>query len=163
MGAGYLPSHDAAKKEHMKYEVTIDIDLPRQRVLELWGDRSNYEKWQPSLVRSEHLEGEPGKVGAKTRLVQKMGRKEVEMLETIETLEHPESETLTYVANKVWNQVICRFDAIDDVKTRLSMSSEFECQGVMRVISRMFPGAFKKETKKHLMRFKSFAEREASN
>lgn len=142
----------------MKYQVTVDIDVPRERVVALFTDRGNYEKWQPALVLCEHLEGEVGKVGSKTKVVHKMGRKKVEMLETIEQQNLPETQTLTYVAGSVWNQVTNRFDAIDDSRTRLTMDSEFQCQGFMRVLARIFPGAFKKESLKHLRRFKEYAE-----
>ncbi len=142
----------------MKYTVDVAIEVPRNRVLELLADTSLYKSWQPSLLTCEPVSGEPGSVGAKTKLTHKMGRKEVEMLETIESLDNPSSQRMTYVANGVWNEVVNRFDDLGEGRTRWTMESEFRCKGIMRVISALMPGAFKKESLKHMRRFKEFAE-----
>ncbi len=142
----------------MKYSVNIDINLPRKRVIELLSDSANYKKWQPALLELEHQSGEAGSEGAKTKLVHKMGSKQVEMIETIEKQDLPDSQTITYVAKRVWNQVINRFEALDEGRTRWTMESEFRCDGFMKVIARLFPGMFKKESAKHLERFKKYAE-----
>ena len=143
----------------MKYTVNVEINASRDRVIELLGDANSYKQWQPTLLVCEHLAGTAGTVGAKTKLVHKMGRKQVEMTEMIEQLDLPGSQTLTYVAKGVWNQVVNRFEATAEGQTRWTMESEFQCKGIMRVISRLMPGAFKKESLKHMRRFKQFAEK----
>ncbi len=143
----------------MKYTVSVEIEAPRTRVVELLADSGQYKAWQPSLLECSPVEGEPGCVGAKTKLVHKMGRRQVEMLETIESLDNPEAQRMTYVANGVWNEVINRFEVLGDAKTRWTMESEFRCKGVMRVLSALMPGMFKKESLASMRRFKEFAER----
>jgi hypothetical protein len=141
----------------MKYSVEIEIGLPRDRVIELFDNTDNLPKWQPSLLSFEALSGDPGQKGAKSKMRYKMGRKEVEMVETITDNRFPEALTATYEANGVWNEVVNRFDETPR-GTKWTMESEFQCQGVMRVISFLMPGVFKKESLKQMRNFKAFAE-----
>ena len=67
----------------MKYTLSTTINLPRSKVIELFDNPDNMSKWQPELQSFEHISGEPGEPGAKSRLKYKMGKREVEMIETI--------------------------------------------------------------------------------
>ena len=67
----------------MKYNVEITINLPRTKVIELFDSTENLYKWQPGLMSFDHLSGTPGEVGAKSKLLYKMGCREIEMIETI--------------------------------------------------------------------------------
>ena len=53
----------------MKYTCQIVIDLPRRRVVELFDDPANLPKWMTGLQSFEHVSGEPGRPGAKSRLL----------------------------------------------------------------------------------------------
>ena len=44
----------------MKYTCEITIDLPRERVVEIFDDSEKLPKWMPGLKRFEHLSGDPG-------------------------------------------------------------------------------------------------------
>ena len=44
----------------MKYQVEITLDIPRERVIELFDSFDNLKKWQPGLEKVEHTSGEPG-------------------------------------------------------------------------------------------------------
>ena len=52
----------------MKYTTEVEINLPRAKVIELFDNPENLNKWQTGLVSFEHTEGEPGKEGAKSQL-----------------------------------------------------------------------------------------------
>lgn len=69
----------------MKYANEVVINLPLQKVIELFDNPENLSKWQPGFIRLEHLSGSPGQIGAKSRLIYKMGkgRRQIEMIETI--------------------------------------------------------------------------------
>lgn len=142
----------------MKYSISIEIDLPRSRVIELFASTENMSKWQPSLVSTEHICGESGQVGAKMKLVHKMGKREVEMIETITRREFPDLFVGTYEAKGVWNEVINHFTEIEDARTGWRMDTEFQCKGVMWVMCTLMPFMFKKETSASIRRFKTFAE-----
>ena len=110
-----------------------------------------------SLVSMEVLEGEPGKVGTKTRLVHKMGKREVVMLETISHRENPALLIATYEADGVWNQAVNRFEE-EDGKTRWVMETEFKCKGIMWLMTTLMPGMFRKQTQKTMEAFQAFME-----
>ena len=143
----------------MRYQLELDIELPRERVIELFLDAQNLSKWQPDLVSFEHIEGvEARRVGAKSRQVHKMGKREVEMIETITAHNYPDEFSATYEADGVWNLIENRFVDVGGRKTNWILDSEFKCSGIMRIIAFLMPGMFKKQTFTFMRRFKEFAE-----
>ena len=142
----------------MKYEVTVEIEAPRDRVIELFDNSENLAKWQPSLLDFEHLSGNPGEKGATSKLRYQMGKKEITMVETIVKNDFPSSFVATYEAKGVWNEVVNTFVEDESGKTSWNMTNEFQCKGIMRVLSFLMPGMFKKETLKQMNHFKSFVE-----
>lgn len=142
----------------MKYSVEIENNLPRKRVLELFDSTENLFKWQPGLVSFDHISGTAGEVGAKSKLLYKMGSRKIEMIETITVKNLPDEFSGTYEANGVWNEVKKYFQEIDENKTKWVSENEFQCSGFMTIIAWLMPENFKKETKKYLKLFKEFAE-----
>jgi hypothetical protein len=142
----------------MRYQLELDIDLPRARVIELFLDSDNLTKWQPDLVSFEHVSGEPREVGAKNRQIHKMGKREVEMIETITARNFPEEFSATYEAHKVWNLIENRFIENGPEKTHWILDTEFKCGGMVRIMALLMPGMFKKNTFTFMNRFKDFAE-----
>jgi len=91
----------------MNYSTTIDIDLPIDRVIELFDNPDNMKKWQPQLESFEHVSGESGKPGAKSKLKYKMGKREVEMIETITVNNLPDEFSGTYgIRQYAWSSYI---------------------------------------------------------
>ena len=142
----------------MRYTVEIEINLPLERVIELFDDPDNLKHWQPGLVSFEPISGEPGQPGAKSKLIYKMGKREVEMVETITVRNLPDEFSGTYEAKGVFNVVKNFFSPIDSGKTRYVSQQEFQFKGFMKLFAWLMPGAFKKESRKHLVLFKEFAE-----
>ena len=143
----------------MRYTITIDIDLSRKRVIELFDNEENLKEWQPGLQKTEHLSGEPGKEGAKMKMWFKMGKREVEMVETIKLNNLPERMDTTYDANGVHNIQENYFEEISENKTRWVSVCEFQFQGFgMKLMGWLMPGAFKKQSLKFMELFKKFAE-----
>lgn len=145
----------------LKYELVIDIDAPRDRVVELFIDRDQFRVWQPTLVRLERSQGESGATGATATVVHKMGPREVPMHETVVDGSLPERYEVTYRAKKVFNRVTHRFAELPSGGTRLVYQTEFELSGPMKLIAKLAPGMFKKQSREVLGRFKSFAESKA--
>jgi uncharacterized protein YndB with AHSA1/START domain len=143
----------------MKYTETIEIDLPRARVIELFDDPDSMKQWQPGLISFEHESGEPGQEGARSRLRYLMGKRECEMVETITRRALPEEFSGTYEAPGMWNEVRNHFEELGPGRTRWTCHSEFRGQNLlMKALCLLMPGAFRKETRKHLESFKAFAE-----
>ncbi len=145
----------------MKYSQSIDINLPRKRVIELFDNPDNLHKWQPGLLKFEHISGGPGKPGAKSRILYKMGKRETEMIETITLRELPEKFHATYETNGVLNIQENYFEEIDTNATRWTSVSEFRFSNfAMKLMGWLMPGAFKKQSYKFMQQFKEFAESE---
>lgn len=142
----------------MKFTVTIEIDLPRSRVIELFDNPENMPYWQKGFISMEHLSGEPGQEGAKSKLHYKMGNREIEMVETITVRNLPYEFSGTYDADGVHNLVKNTFEEINETTTRWTSYNEFHLKGFMKIMGWIMPGAFKKQSLNFLEDFKSFAE-----
>lgn len=143
----------------MKYQLELDVDLPRERLLELFLDPNNLAKWQPDFVSFEPIgEKNPRELGGKSRQVHRMGKREVELIETITVSNYPDEFAATYEGNGVWNLIENRFVVIDDYRTKWLLDCEFKCSGFVGLMTYIMPGAFKKQTSTFMNRFKDFAE-----
>lgn len=144
----------------MKYQITMEIDLPRDKVVELFDNAENLKEWQPDLISFEHLSGEPSQVGAKSKLCYQMGKRKIEMIETITENNLPDSFCGTYEADGCDNVVNNHFVDLDGQKTRWEFETEFKMSGVlMKIMAFLMPGAFKKHSLKFMQNFKEFAEK----
>ena len=142
----------------MKYTTDIEIEKPIEKVIELFDNPDNMSKWMEGLQSFEHLSGTPGQPGAKSKLKFKMGKREVEMIETITVRNLPDEFSGTYEAKGVFNIVKNRFEKLSDTKTKYITDNEFQFKGFMKLIAFFMPGAFQKQSYKYLELFKSFAE-----
>jgi uncharacterized membrane protein len=143
----------------MQYSSEIEINLPVDKVIALFDNPENLKKWMKNLERFEHISGTPGQPGAKSRLVFRNGKREVELIETITVRNLPEEFSGTYEMKGVYNKVKNKFIA-EGNKTRYISEVEFRFSGLfMKIMGGLFPGAFKKESEKHLKAFKEFAEK----
>ena len=116
-------------------------------------------KWQRGLVSFEPISGEPGQPGAKSNLVYQMGKRRIEMVETILTRELPDRFDGTYDAPSVHNVVKNRFLELGPTRTKWVSENEFHFRGFMKIIGLLFRGAFPKQSLKYMEDFKAFAER----
>ncbi len=143
----------------MKYTIDIIINAPRSEVIRLFDNTENMYKWQPDLQSFEHISGEPGQEGSKSRLIYDMNGKEIEMIETITKRNLPDEFNGTYEAKGVFNHQVNRFEDLGE-KTRWTTVSEFRFTGVYALFFPLMKGSFKKQTCSYLERFKDFVESE---
>jgi len=143
----------------MKYTSEIEINKPIDKVVELFDNPANMDKWMIGLQSFEPISGIPGQVGAKSRLKFKMGKREIEMIETVTVRNLPDELSGTYEAKGVFNIVKNRFIPLSDNRTKYVSEQEFQFKGFMKIIGFLMPGAFKKQSMKYLMDFKSFVEK----
>jgi len=143
----------------MKYSCTIDIHLPRERVIALFDDPHNLKRWQPTLRSFEHLDGTAGQVGARSKLTYRKGERDMVMTETVTVRNLPERFVGTYTMDGVWNTVDNQFTAVDADTTRWDADVEFKFSNpFLTFIGWVVPGMFKKQTQKFMQLFKDFAE-----
>lgn len=142
----------------LKYTNEVIIQKPIDQVTALFADPSRISEWQPGFISMEQLEGEPAQVGSKVKLRYKMGKREIEMIETITVNNLPREFCGYYEAKGVKNDVNNYFEALNDSSTRYFAESEFHFSGLMKLMGWLMPTAFRKESQKVLDRFKAFCE-----
>lgn len=87
-----------------------------------------------------------------------MGKREIEMIETITKRNLPDEFAGTYEAKNVFNIISNKFIEMDQGKTKWVAHNEFILKGFMKLFGLFGPGMFKKQTMKYMKQFKSFAE-----
>lgn len=144
----------------MKYTCEIEINQTVAKVVDLFDNPDNLKKWMEGLQSLEHLSGEPGKPGAKSLLKFQMGKRKMEMIETITARNLPKEFSGNYEMDGVTNTIKNSFKAISETKTLYTTENEFVIRKnfVMKLISLLMPGIFKKQSIKYLESFKKFAE-----
>ena len=142
----------------MKYTSAIDINLPLNRVIELFNNPDNLKYWMPELISSELISGTLGKTGAVGKLRFKDGNKEYEMIETVTTKNLPSIFARTYELKNIFITIKDSFIPITDNKTRYISENEVALSGMLKCVAFILKAKFKMRTKKQLSSFKDFAE-----
>jgi len=150
----------------MEYTVEVEIDLSLEDVIGLFDNPDHWPKWRDGFVSVEPVPGTPGSEGSVTKLVNRVGGRDTEIVETVESKHLPEEMTCIYEARGFWygpwNKVTNRFRELSQGKSEWKMECEFCCRGFVKVISCLMsclmPGMFRKATLNEMTRFKAFAE-----
>ena len=153
----------------MKYAVSIEIALPRERVAQLLADSAHLPKWLRGLVQHEPLNGMHGHVGTESRVVMLMGQQTMECVETITRREPADlhgipRDTVVHfdrdiVADGMWSAVRDRLTEAGPETTLWASENEYRFSGVpMRLVGLLMRGAFRKQSRQHMQDFKAFAE-----
>lgn len=143
----------------MKYKMETIIDAPREHVIRQFDDPANLIEWQPDFVSFTHLSGKLGHVGATSKLLYKMGNREVELIETIISRNLPDEFSGTYETKGMVNSISNIFEQVGTDQTRWSFTCEFSGRGMMGLMLLLMPGMFKKRSNTIMQNFKGFAER----
>jgi len=147
------------KHQIMRYTLEIEIGLPRNRVIELFDNHENLKYWQAGFVSFEPMDGTAGQPGAKSRLRYLMGKREVELIETVTLRNLPDEFTGTYETRGMWNSVRNRFQVVDENTTRWRSEIEFRATDfMMKAVIAVMPGAFRKRSYLMMQNFKQWAE-----
>lgn len=146
----------------MKYSVHVDIKRPRAEVVEIFDNPDHLAKWQPDLIELEPLAGIPGQPDSQLRLVYRLGKRELEMIETVTERNLPERIAMRFETAGMTNKMVNRFEDLGD-STRWYADNEFIGTGWLKLMTWLLPGAFRKESLKTMRRFKNFVESGARN
>lgn len=144
----------------MYFVSEITIDRPVAEVVRLFDNVDNLYEWMDGLQSFELLSGTAGQPGAKSKLVFQMGKRRIEMIETITERNLPSVFSGTYDADGVHNIVVNRFEAISDNQTKYITENTFEFKGFMKLMGWLMPGAFKKQSDVFQQKFKAFVEKQ---
>jgi hypothetical protein len=154
----------------MKYTVSIELALPRERAAQLLADPAHLPKWLRGLVLHEPLEGAHGQVGTTSQVVMQMGKQKFEFTETVTRRDPadlhaiPSASVVHFdreiVGDGMWSVVRDRLTAAGPRTTLWESESEYRFRGLMmRMVGLLMPGAFRKQSLQHMQDFKAFAER----
>ena len=146
----------------MKYQLEITINKPRKEVVEKFSDPKNMKHWQRGFISMKHVNGEFGAEGSQNLLNYDMGKRKIEMTETIIKNNLPDEYSATYEAKGVYNYQVNRFSPTLEKSTLWTTDNEFQFSGFMKLIGWFMPGAFKKQSRKYMEDFKAFVEEEKS-
>jgi hypothetical protein len=147
----------------MKYNIELIINLPRDKVIRKMDNVDNMKHWQRGLTSAEHISGTPGEVGAKMQLNYKFGKREMQLIETISKRDFPREFHANYDAKGMHNVQENFFEETPDDKTKWISKCEFiPTNFMMKMMTTLMPGVFKKQSKKYMDDFKNFAENETS-
>lgn len=154
----------------MRYTVSIEIALPRERVVALLVDPAHLPRWLRGLVLHEPLDGAHGQVGTTSRVVLQTGSRTMEGTETITRREPADlhripSDAVVHfdrelVAAGMWNAARERLTEAGPEATLWESENEFRFDaGPMRLVAPLMRGAFRAQSRRHMQDFKAFAER----
>jgi hypothetical protein len=153
----------------MKLTVSIEIALPRERVVQLLADPAHLPKWLRGMVLHEPLNGMHGQVGTESRVVLQTGQQTMEATETItrrepanlhgiprDTVVHFEREL---VAKGMWSAARDRLAEAGPETTLWAQENEYRFSSLpMRLLAPFMRGVFRKQLQQHMQDFKAFAE-----
>ncbi|HSU34985.1 MAG TPA: SRPBCC family protein [Propionibacteriaceae bacterium] len=153
----------------MKFTVSTEIALPREKVAQLLADPAQLPRWLRGLVLHEPLSGTHGQVGTTSRVVMQMGQQKIECTETITRREPvdlraiPSGSVVQFereiVGKGMWSAVRDRLTEAGPESTLWTSESEYRFSGLlMRLVGPLMPGAFRKQSQQHMEDFKAFAE-----
>lgn len=142
----------------MKYTTEIEINQPREKVVELFTNPEYLKEWQEGLQSHDLIFGTMGEVGSKYLLKFDLGNRKIEMVETLKRKDLPNEITFTYEAKGVWNMVNTQFIEKSKDTTICKTSIEFRFKGLMKIMAFFMQGAFKKQTCKYMEDFKRMVE-----
>ena len=142
----------------MKYTTEIVVDVPREEFIKKMDDPDNMKHWQQGLIGYEQLSASPGQEGSRMSLSYEMGKRKMDLVETIIKKDLPEEIHMTYETKGVHN-IQKNYFKEEGEKTRWVSESEFQFSGFgLKLMGFLMPGAFKKQSLKYMQDFKAFAE-----
>ena len=145
----------------MRFTETLVINRPIEHVWRAFDDPEDMKRWQPTLASFEHISGERGQPGSKSRIVYQEGKRRIEMTETL--LERSEHQRLSGIY-EVGGSVSATTSRIDNEfedlggSTRWTMESEFEFTRAERFIMPFMKWIFVRRTRDDMRRFKEMVE-----
>jgi len=146
----------------MKYTCNIEINAPLSKVVALWEDENNFKHWQHGFQHIKHISGTPNTIGAKAEILIVQGKQTIELLETVMVNNLPEEKTALYEHVHMTNTQTSRFKALSDNKTLYISEVEYTKFNsfIPKLMAKLFPGMFKKQSEKWMQAFKLFVEQQ---
>jgi hypothetical protein len=153
----------------VKYTVSLEIALPREKVALLLADPAHLPRWLRGLILHEPVSGTHGQVGTVSRVVLRSGTQQTEATETVtrrepeDLHEIPADGVVHYereiVAEGMWSAARERLTETGPATTLWESENEYRFSSLpMRMLTPFLGGAFRKQSRQHMQDFKAFAE-----
>lgn len=145
----------------MKYLCTVEINAPLEKVILLWENEDHLKDWQDGFVKTELLSGDKNTAGSKSKIHLQHGKRKMELIETILVNNLPHEKTGLYEHIHMTNTQTTRFEVLSNNKTKYISEVEYtKFNGFMpKLMAKIFPGMFKKQSQKWMNQFKIFVEK----
>jgi len=140
----------------MKFTCSININKPKLEVVKHFEDPEALKQSQKGFQSIEHLSGNKGEAGAKSKLIYK----KFDLIETIIHNKLPDEFYAKYEHKSMVNTMRSKFTLLNENETKLTTEIEYTMfKGfVVKLMAKFFPGMFKKQVNKWLTRFKKYTE-----
>jgi uncharacterized membrane protein len=147
----------------MKFTCQVEINLPIEKVIPLYQNVDNLKHWQDGFISYKHVSGNPGKKNAKSKFEYQIGKRKIELIETIIINDLPHQFSGLYETKEMTNTMTNSFEEADTNKTLYTTHIEYtQFNGLMpKLMAKLFPGMFRKQTQKWLNQFKEFVEEQS--
>ena len=144
----------------MKFNGQLIVNKPQAEVASLFVDPQYLGEYQDGFVSKTLLEGTEGAVGAKSKMLYKYGKRDMELTETILANDLPNSFQGQYHHIHMDNTMECRFIPVDENSTRFEFDFEYTRINwfMPKLIAILFPSMYKKQGLKWMKQFKEFVE-----
>ena len=144
----------------MKFSCSVDIHLTRDIVVDIFNNPENMQYWQDGFISFHHKSGEAGQVGAQSLIQYDIKGRKMELLETVTVSNLPEEFHGTYEGHFGKNTMHNYFEKLPDGHTRWQSEVDYIQidNFIMKIMSKLMPGMFRKQTQKWMDQFKVFAE-----
>jgi uncharacterized membrane protein len=142
----------------MHLTIETDLDRRRDQVWRAFHNFENLKKWQPALLSFEPISGQPGHVGAVSRLKYDENGRVLVLTETITRRREPEEFAGSYETPHVTNSVYNRFVDLRNERTRWIIEAEFHFHGLSRFVSPLLRKAIRQRFHEDAQRFKAKLE-----
>jgi len=146
----------------MEFRNQIKINAPQEFVASYIRQSEYFDQWQDDFQSATLLSGELNEKGAKTRLMYKFGKSDMELIETIRENNLPHFFEALYEHKHMDNTMLSTFEDQGDNTTLYNTHVEYiELKGFMiKVMAKLFSGKFKKGPEKWMQQFKTMVEAE---
>ena len=143
----------------MKFNRDLIINKPRAVIWKLFDDPANMNKWQPSLIQVERIQGTVGWPGAISKLTYKSGEREYSLIEKVTCRAEPERLDSHYENEFAENLVKNTFLEQSQDVTLWKVEVVFKFKTLfMKVLGPLTKKNFVIRTQRDMERFKALAE-----
>ena len=143
----------------MIFKLELTINKPRSEVWELFTTPENMNKWQPLLIKIEHISGTPGQPGSISKLSYEEGGREYSLIEKITHRDELNQFDVIYENEFTDNPVGNSFIELGDNETLWIIEAEFTFKtSTMKLLGPLLKKNFVRRTQKDMERFKELME-----